>query len=264
MSRKALCVGINNYPGTENDLSGCVNDANDWAGALKTRGYKVTLLHDKDATRANIVAELTGLLAGAAKEDNLVFTYSGHGSWVPDENGDEADGRDEMLCPYDINKSQYLLDDDLATIFAKKPEGARLTFISDSCHSGTVTRFAPEPLAGDMKLQPRIRFLPPEVFLKSKDEILAARRVALIGRSIRQKYPALLVAACTDLQYSYDAHFHGRPNGAFSYWAIKELDKKPETPKLWMKAIRTHLPTAVYPQNPRLYGSTAAKNGAMF
>ena len=31
MSKKALCIGINDYPGTQNDLSGCVNDANDWA-----------------------------------------------------------------------------------------------------------------------------------------------------------------------------------------------------------------------------------------
>ncbi|WP_349769079.1 caspase family protein, partial [Zoogloea sp.] len=27
MSKKALCIGINDYPGTQNDLSGCVNDA---------------------------------------------------------------------------------------------------------------------------------------------------------------------------------------------------------------------------------------------
>ncbi len=29
MSKKALCIGINDYPGTQNDLSGCVNNAND-------------------------------------------------------------------------------------------------------------------------------------------------------------------------------------------------------------------------------------------
>ena len=31
MSKKALCIGINNYPGTHMDLQGGVNDANDWA-----------------------------------------------------------------------------------------------------------------------------------------------------------------------------------------------------------------------------------------
>lgn len=264
MDKYALCIGINDYPGTGSDLSGCVNDANDWAHALKTRKYDVTLLLDRDATRAGMVEALKGLVAGSGKGDSLVFTYSGHGSWVPDRNDDEADGRDEMLCPWDIGRNQYLLDDDLAILLAGKGEGAKLYFISDSCFSGTVTRFAPGLLAPEMKLQPRARFLPPETFLKSKEEIAAARRVALAGRSTRQKYPALLAAACNDLQYSYDASFNGRPNGAFTHFAIKELEKKPETPQQWMTAIRTHLPTAVYMQQPRLYGSTAAKIGPMF
>jgi hypothetical protein len=29
MAKKVLCIGINDYPGTDSDLSGCVNDAND-------------------------------------------------------------------------------------------------------------------------------------------------------------------------------------------------------------------------------------------
>lgn len=258
MSRKALCVGINNYPGTANDLSGCVNDAKDWAAALKTRGYDITMLLDDKATRANMVSELTKLVTGAAKDDVLVFTYSGHGSWMPDDDGDEADGRDEMLCPYDINHQQYLIDDDIADIFAKKAHGARLHFISDSCHSGSVSKFAP-PGPGE---QTRIRFLPPETFLP-KNQIAAARRVAL-APATRQKYPALLAAGCMDVQVSYDANFNNRPNGAFTYWALKELDKKPETPTQWMKGIRSHLPSSTYPQTPQLFGSRTAKRGPMF
>ena len=34
MTMRALCIGINNYPGTNMDLAGCVNDANDWADEL--------------------------------------------------------------------------------------------------------------------------------------------------------------------------------------------------------------------------------------
>ena len=46
MSKKALCIGINDYPGTANDLSGCVNDANDWVAELTTRGFAVQKLLD--------------------------------------------------------------------------------------------------------------------------------------------------------------------------------------------------------------------------
>lgn len=44
MTKKALCVGINNYPfGDENDLKGCLNDANDWAALLKLISTSLTL-----------------------------------------------------------------------------------------------------------------------------------------------------------------------------------------------------------------------------
>ena len=41
MDKRALCIGINDYPGTGSDLAGCVNDANDWAEALAGRGFEV-------------------------------------------------------------------------------------------------------------------------------------------------------------------------------------------------------------------------------
>ena len=134
--------------------------------------------------------------------DSLVFTYSGHGTWVPDSDSDEPDGRDEALCPYDIMSGHYLLDDDLAELFALKQSGVRLYFVSDSCHSGTVTRFMPLAAGRGQRGLARPRFLPgglPEGRPKAH-----ARRVALALRSTRQKYPALLAAACSDPEYSYD------------------------------------------------------------
>ena len=72
MSKKALCIGINDYPGTQNDLSGCVNDANDWAAALAARGFTVTKLLDAQATKAAMVASMSGLISGAAKGDTVI------------------------------------------------------------------------------------------------------------------------------------------------------------------------------------------------
>jgi hypothetical protein len=50
MEKRALCIGINNYPGTQNDLSGCVNDANDWAAVLGKHGFTVQKILNKKAT----------------------------------------------------------------------------------------------------------------------------------------------------------------------------------------------------------------------
>lgn len=263
MAKRALCVGINDYPGTNSDLSGCVNDANDWAAALKTRKYDTVVLLDKKATRKGIVTALNELIQGAQAGDSLVFTFSGHGSWLPDDNGDEPDGRDEMLCPYDIDKEQYLMDDDLATIFDQKPADVRLYFISDSCHSGSVAKFAPDPLANKNRL-PKIRLLPPLQFIKDpsqRERIMLAMRAPVSSKG--EKYPALLLSGCKDVEFSYDADFNGRPNGAMTRVAIDALKKKPKTPQEWHTEIRRRLPSQMYPQTPQLFGGTAAMKGRM-
>jgi hypothetical protein len=257
-----LCVGINDYPGTGSDLKGCVNDARDWADALDLRGYPVRLLLDRDATRAGIVAALERLVSEASPGDTLVFTYSGHGSWRVDDDGDESDHRDETLCPHDVTSGRQLVDDELADIFGRKPRGARLFFIADSCHSGTVARFAP-PLVPPREREPRPRFLPPLAL--ARDAAQAQRTAARAFRPVaRQKYPALLAAACGDSEYSYDAWFGDRANGAFTRVALRALASGPKTPRDWMAAIRRELPTAEYPQTPTLFGSRDAKSGPMF
>jgi Caspase domain len=184
MTKRALCIGINDYPGTGSDLSGCVNDAQDWAGMLKGRGFEVTTMLDKNATKANMASAMTELVRGAAYGDLAVITYSGHGTWVPDQDGDEADQRDEALCPYDINRGNFLVDDELYDIFQQRQRGARIVFISDSCHSGTVSRMA--QAIGDNPV--RVRFLPPETFLSSK-ALEVARHIPRASPDVRAPTP---------------------------------------------------------------------------
>src|SRR5664279_3409843 len=141
--KNALCIGINNYPGTHMDLQGCVNDAQDWAAVLAARGYKTTLLLDDKATKAAMVDAMSKLITGGGKGDSLLITYSGHGTYQPDTDGDEVDGLDEALCPYDLQTNgSALIDDEIKVLFGARKGGVRLLLIADSCHSGTVTRAA--------------------------------------------------------------------------------------------------------------------------
>lgn len=140
MAKKALCIGINDYPGTQSDLSGCVNDARDWADVLEARQFAVRMLLDAEATKTEMTAAIRELIESAQPDDTVVITYSGHGTWVPDTSDDETDGRDEGLCPHDINASGALLDDDLHILFSNRRERVRVLLLSDSCHSGSVTR----------------------------------------------------------------------------------------------------------------------------
>src|SRR5262245_52357013 len=139
MAKRALCVGINNYPGTGDDLDGCVNDAKAWA-ALFTDHYDFTksdvkVLLNKEATHRAMIKALEQLLTGARHGDVLVFANSSHGTYVADTDGDEP-GYDEALCPYDA-KERLLVDDELRELFANIPDGVRMTVILDSCFSGT-------------------------------------------------------------------------------------------------------------------------------
>jgi len=265
MSKRALCIGINDYPGTSSDLAGCVNDARDWAAALKGRGFEVELLLDKKATGDAMLDGIADLVCGAKAGDTIVVQYSGHGSYVPDEDGDEPDGTDECLCPYDIRSKGPITDDELFDLFAAKDKDAKAVMIADSCHSGTVARFAPittpPPIKGRRASRDKVRFLPPAAFL-SRSEVSklgirrAARRSSPPGR-----YAALLIAGCQDTEYSYDAHFNGRPNGAFTFVALDCLAKLSAraTYRDWFSAIRKVLPSQQYPQTPNLYGSSSMK-----
>lgn len=266
----ALCIGINDYPGTGSDLSGCVNDANDWGKVLSQKGFSVKKLLDKEATRKNILDNLKAMIDSVVKGDSVIFQYSGHGTYIADKDGDESDGTDECLCPYDLYTKGPITDDELNDLFTSKKNGVKLVLFSDSCHSGTVTRFAPgttPPATSGKNPQIRkVKFLPPANFLSPKElsklgMIRTFRRSSPPGR-----YGSLLMSGCQDVEYSYDAYFQNRPNGAFTYVALETLKKlKPTaTYQDWYKAIRQALPSQQYPQSPNLYGSRTMKKWKIF
>jgi metacaspase-1 len=265
----ALCIGINDYPGTGSDLSGCVNDANDWSEALNARGFKVSKLLDRQATGSKMRKSIADVITSASKGDSIVIQFSGHGSFVPDVDGDEADGTDECLCPYDVVKHGVITDDEISEMFAARASGVRLVFIADSCHSGTVARFAPisTPPTTKGKTSPQriVRFLPPATFMP-KNQLTTLGVRAMRPASPPGRHNGLLMSGCRDVEYSYDAWFDGRPNGAFTFVALNELAKLPSsaTYKSWYAAIKKVLPSRQYAQSPNLYGTASMKNWKVF
>ncbi len=78
----------------------------------------------------------------------------------------------------------------------------------------------------------------------------------------------LLLSGCKEgpNNYSYDAKIAGRYNGAFTYYALKTLKSLPAgaTYADWHTAIGAHLPSASYPQTPRILGASAARRQPVF
>jgi caspase domain-containing protein len=146
--KRALLIGIDKYP-MVGQLAGCVNDVELMQSILQDGfGFppdQVALLRNEQASRDLILAALDALVEKTRKDDIVVIHYAGHGSQMTDREGDEPDGMDETIVPFDSGRgadpNRDITDDEihlrLVKLGAKTPF---TTLIFDSCHSGTITR----------------------------------------------------------------------------------------------------------------------------
>lgn len=212
---RSLHIGLNridpSHYGSDGALAGCRNDARDMGALAEALGYepRPTLL-DEDATVNAVKAAINAASADLVAGDLFLMTYAGHGGQVPDTNGDEAsdalggvgDSKDETWCLFD----RMLIDDELYALLGGFREGVRVIVVSDSCHSGTVTR----------DLGRVGRFLGRDTLervykerAQEYDEVqngYPARDRVIIGASV------ILVSGCMDNQTSAD----GAGNGLFT------------------------------------------------
>lgn len=159
MGKKAVLIGCN-YQGTKAELKGCINDVNRMYNSLVNRfGFSqddITVLIDTDPdgvqpTGKNIRCALLNLIRSAQPGDILFVHYSGHGTRLPAETGEDDDtGYDECIVPTDMN---LITDDDFRSFVDKVPEGCRITIVSDSCHSGGLIDEAKEQIGESTRLQ---------------------------------------------------------------------------------------------------------------
>jgi hypothetical protein len=237
MAAKALLVGINDYAphgAGGPDLRGCVNDVRDAAntflalGVVTPRPANLRILTDNRATRANILNGLQWLLTPTRGVDRLIFHYSGHGTWCVDTSGDEADRRDEAICPHDFSTAGPIIDDELRKVFSNLKPGITLEVILDSCFAGTATRDL-TAAAAPAGTEVTIRFVEPPVdqafFVHANP---TAKVNSFLRGAARVVAPApgmnhILWAACRDNQTSAEANIGGVYRGIFSYCYFKAL-----------------------------------------
>ena len=231
-------VGASAYGGWTGPLAACEFDANDMTAIAKAKGMRPTVLLTKKATRGATLDAMRAAVKALKAGDLFFLTYSGHGGQVPDVTGEEPDKKDETWCLYD----GQLIDDELYFELSRFGAGVRILVLSDSCHSGTVTREAAMPLATIPSQRPKL--MPEAVAMRTyrehkafydklqKDVAAAAgnkvvdpdtalAQVAASGRlsGIVAKFnPAvILISGCQDNQTSMD----GDHNGAFTEQLLK-------------------------------------------
>jgi hypothetical protein len=164
---RALVVGVEKYGDSRvPETPGCVLDATQTAGFLQSRyGFaaeSIKVLTNEQATAAAIEQQFRQwLIEGTRPGDRVFFLYAGHGSQLPDDNGDEEDNLDETIAPYDVNPetgSGEIRDDVFDELIAEL-SGRRAVLVFDSCHSGTISRDIPKlhafPRGGGARYLPR-------------------------------------------------------------------------------------------------------------
>lgn len=144
--RKALLIGIDDYPDPANRLSGCVNDVFAMSATLQDCGFEpeqVRVCLNDRATADGILSRLEWLVDGAQSGDQLVFFYSGHGARVPEYGQqEEPDRLTETLVPYDFDwtPERSVSDEQISGFYAQLPYDTQLLMIFDCCHSGSMHR----------------------------------------------------------------------------------------------------------------------------
>ncbi|KYF81995.1 hypothetical protein BE11_21155 [Sorangium cellulosum] len=118
---------------------------------------EIAVLRGEEATRQGIIDGFRKYLTARSQPgDSAVFHYSGHGQQVEDDDGDEPDGLDETLVPFDYRSKDArdgaatnLRDDQIGVLLGelrdrmRGPSGrvhGNITVVLDSCFSGSATR----------------------------------------------------------------------------------------------------------------------------
>jgi len=215
---KALTIGLNEvdperYSGWSGNLNACELDANDMADIARSKGFEVKTLLTSEATRESVKEEMTLMADELESGDIFMISYSGHGGWLPDINGDEEDQNDETWCLYDGE----ILDDELLVQYAKFAKGVRVIVFSDSCHSGTVTKAAIiRSIRHESVVQTRIKAMPiekaMEVYLENRELYDEIQRDTSGTEEEDVEASVLLISGCLDHQTSMD----GERNGLFT------------------------------------------------
>jgi metacaspase-1 len=217
----ALTIGLNfvdpnHYSGWDGQLTACEFDAEDMTEIAKSKGFEVQSLLTKNATVENVTKGISKAAEKLVSGDIFMISYSGHGGKLPDQNSDEVDKTDETWCLYD----RQFVDDELNNYFSEFKDGVRVLVLSDSCHSGTVTRVIATNKNIDMMNTNtdingvRYRFAPINIIRKTYrlnksqyDKILSNRKLKESEDNV--KASVILLSGCQDNQYSQDGEFNG-------------------------------------------------------
>lgn len=275
----ALIIGIGKYkPGNHWPTIHGDNDIDVIKHALVNTGFSennIQTLKNENATKAGIVSALKTLLEKTTTGDVVIIHYSGHGQQISDMSGDEADGLDEALVPFDApavpdksredayDLSKHLSDDELSVWFDsfrnKIGISGQLIVIVDACHSGTVSRGngtirgGVPPFLISTSIQKKISAV------HDNDESGYLQPSVARGNNQQSKFIMISAARAEESDYEYKE----KQMGSLSYSVADALENKLKSSENsfrdMFEYIRNTMAIIVPSQNPQLEGDKDIK-----
>lgn len=227
---------INNYPGSQNDLNGCLPDQKN-VNNFMNKNYSAFISEafaDSKVTRSTFRETIKALFLSLKAGDNVLIHYSGHGTTGIDPHSTEADGYSEALYLYDGAFWDYELKELLDLI----PDGAKVVIALDSCFSGGMWKGIDNPRI-------KARFMPTQ---ELKPDIKKKSGFKTAGKNY------IVFAGCQEDQTSADAYIENGYQGAFTYFWLKAW-KREFTYQQWVdETVRLIKANGGYDQVPMLNG----------
>ena len=236
----ALLVSVGDYP----EYTGwaklkAVNDTWLMRNTLLLQGFQANNIHtlvDAEVTRQRILEAIYQQLTLRVRPgDVAIFHFSGHGQQVQDDNGDEIDGLDEALVPYNspmrfeagINYGQYLLRDDelgeaLRMLRERLGPNGHLLVLLDACHSGTATRGPAIAARGT-----NIIMAAPDYINNLQEKAQDATVASDWSVAEAKLAPLVVLSGSSPNQSSYEYRDYQQTYGIFSHAFSKTLSNLP-------------------------------------
>ena len=216
----AVIVGIEDYQSIT-DLSYTIDDAEDMRNVLLSYGNwdnsNIQFLTDVDASKSGIDTAIANMASKSDADDVCLFFFSGHGSRIPDDDGDEADTFDEVICPWNTTKDleNVISDDELGTWLSVCPRN--IVVILDTCMSGGFTKGIEEIVKSVTNPQ-----VPKDAIAKKHfgEGLVERLKQRPISRDLN-KTGYVVLMACEEDKSAYESR--RLKNGVFTYYIVEGL-----------------------------------------
>ena len=274
-TKRAFLIGCN-YPGTNSELYGCIQDVKHIKSLLISLGYvesNILMLVDDGSTatptKTNIKNNLSSFVNSTQENDVLFVWFSGHGTQLRNPSSDG--GFDECWCPPDtLQSGNYLTDNELYAILSLGKSGSNIFVGSDSCHSATVLDLkyigqqnqstanrSLDEIRGKVSISDNC-FAPLASNLDSDRSYKSqtfekGNTLTILADSSFQETAANIVciSGCQDYDTSADAYLNGKSQGAMT-WAFNQCFNQNMTLSDLLVNMRNLLSANRFPQIPQL------------